>query len=265
MDLGLEGAGVLVTGAGGLLGGAIARGFAAEGATVAVHHRGEADAEAAAVVAAEMGGVTLAADLAVEAQADALVPAAVAALGRLDAVVANAGRFPPEDVGVRTMTLERWRATLDDNLTSAFLTARAYLRHVAEVRHGSLVLLSSAAGVFGDQGRADYSSTKAALAGGFLLSLKNEIARLAPDARVNAVVPAWTTTPERLAPVPEAVVARTIATQARPQLGAPEEVARAVVWLASPAASHVTGQAVHVTGGMEGRLLHPPEEPADRP
>lgn len=263
MELGLRDHGVLVTGAGGFLGGAIARAFAAEGARVAVHHRDERDAAGAAAVAAEIGGLTLAADLRDEAAADALVPKACAALGRLDACVANAGRFPPEDVGVRDMPLARWHDTLADNLTSTFLTARGYLRHVAEAGDGSLVLLSSAAGVFGDRGRADYAAAKGALATGMLLTLKNEAADCAPDARVNAVVPAWTATPARLAGVPPAVVAHTVATQARRRLGSPEDVAAAVVWLASPAAAHVTGHALHVTGGMEGRLLHPPEPEED--
>jgi 3-oxoacyl-[acyl-carrier protein] reductase len=255
MDLGLDGLGVLVTGGGGFLGGAICRTFAAEGARVAVHHRDDTDRDAALSIADACGGVALRADLSSCAEADALVPAAVEALGRLDVCVANAGRFPPEPAVVREMPVERWSSTIADNLTTAFLTARGYLRHVAATGSGSLVLMSSAAGVFGDRDRADYAAAKAAVVGGLLPSLKNEMAGLAPDGRVNAVVPAWTTDADRLASVPDAVVARTLATQARPRLGSPADVAAAVVWLSSPAAAHVTGHAVHVTGGMEGRLL----------
>ena len=258
MDLQLEGTAVLVTGAGGFLGGAIATAFAAEGATVAVHHRDDRDRASAEKVAAEIGGVVVQADLSVEDEADALVPAAVQALGRLDACVANAGRFPQEDVGLHEMPLQRWRATLDDNLLPAFLTTRAYLRHVARAQSGSLVLLGSASGWFGHAGRADYSSAKGAILTGLLLSAKNEIASLAPGGRANAVMPGWITTPERLGDTPGAVVAEAVATQALPRLGAPEQVAAAVVWLASPAAAHVTGAVVPVSGGMEGRLLHPP-------
>lgn len=258
MNLDLEGMCVLVTGGGGFLGGAIARAFAGEGARVVVHHRDDSDREAAHAIADEIGAVAIAADLRDEDAADKLIPDAITALGALDICVANAGRFPPEEVPLREMSLSRWNGTLADNLTSVFLTARGYLRHVAEVGRGSLVLLSSAAGVFGDQGRGDYASTKAALAGGLLLSLKNEMVGLAPDGRVNAVVPAWTTTPERLAGVPPAVVAATVSTQARPRLGHVDEVADAVVWIASPKASHITGHALHVTGGMEGRLLRSP-------
>src|ERR671933_286670 len=101
MDLGIEGHAILVTGASGGIGTAIARALAAEG---------------------EIGGVALQADLRDEEQADALVPAAVQALGRLDSCVANAGVWPGEDVTVSQMPLERWRATNDANLTAAFLT-----------------------------------------------------------------------------------------------------------------------------------------------
>ena len=258
MDLHLDGRGVLVTGAGGFLGGAIAAAFAAEGAAVAVHHRDEHDRGPAEKLAASIGGVVVRADLSLEDEADALVPAAVEALGRLDVCVANAGRFPHEDVGLHEMPLARWRATLDDNLLPAFLTTRAYLRHVARARSGSLVLLGSASGWFGHAGRADYASAKGAILTGLLLSAKNEIAALAPGGRANAVMPGWITTPDRLGATPQAVVAQAVATQALPRLGSPDQVAATVVWLASPAASHITGAVVPVTGGMEGRLLHPP-------
>ena len=131
MDLGLAGTAALVTGASGGIGSAVARELAAEGARVALHyHRNR---EAAEALAAELGGVALQADLRDEAQADALVPAAVEALGRLDACVANAGVWPSEDVPVARLPLERWRATIDANLTATFLTARAFCRHVEAV------------------------------------------------------------------------------------------------------------------------------------
>src|SRR5688500_5170399 len=193
MDLEMQGWGVLVTGASGGIGGAIARAFAAEGARVVVHyHRG---ADAAALLAAEIGGVALGADLRDEASADALVPAAAAAVGRLDACVANAGVWPRDDVPVRELTLERWRATLDANLTATFLTARAYLRHVAATGAGSLVMVASTAGLFGEAGHADYAAAKSAIAYGLALSLKNEVVRDAPHARVNVVAPGWTVSP----------------------------------------------------------------------
>jgi 3-oxoacyl-[acyl-carrier protein] reductase len=257
MDLELAGKGVLVTGAAGGIGAATARAFAAEGAKVAVHYRsGRAAAEA---LAAEIGGVALGADLRVEAEADALVPRAVEGLGRLDACVANAGIFPGDPVPVAEMSLERWRDTLDGNLTLTFLSARAYLRHVASTGEGSLVLVSSTAGRFGEAGAADYASAKAAITHGLALSLKNEVVRVAPRARVNVVAPGWTISPMTEGLLDDAHVAQVTATMPLRKVATAEDIARAIVFLASPAsAGHVSGEAITVAGGMEGRLLNPP-------
>lgn len=273
MNLGLDGAGVLVTGGSGGVGAATVRAFAAEGARVAVHfHRNRAAAEA---LAGEVGGIALGADLREDAEADALVPRAVEGLGRLDACVANAGVWPREDVPVADLGLDRWRATLDANLTATFLTARAYARHVraaeaggsargeaADARAaggGSLVLVTSTAGHFGEAGHADYAAAKAAIAGGLALSLKNELVREAPSARVNVVSPGWTVSPMTEGDLDPATVARVTATMALRKVASADDVARAIVWLSSPAAAgHVTGQVVTVAGGMEGRLLHDP-------
>jgi 3-oxoacyl-[acyl-carrier protein] reductase len=257
MDLGLEGSAVLITGGGGGIGAATARALAAEGAKVAVHYRAsKAQADA---LASEIGGVALQADLRDEAAADALVPAAVQAFGRLDACVANAGTWDPEDVPVSRMSLARWRATLDANLTATFLTARAYLRHVEATGAGSLVLVGSTAGLFGEAGHADYASAKAAITQGLLLSLKNEIVRSAPCARVNLVAPGWTLTPMTKNDLTEATIERVTATMALRKVATADDVARAIVFLCSSVgAGHVTGQVITVAGGMEGRWLHPP-------
>jgi 3-oxoacyl-[acyl-carrier protein] reductase len=254
MDLGLEGSAVLVTGASGGIGSATATALASEGAKVGVHYH--SNGAAAETVAAQVGGVALQADLRDEAAADALVPRAVEALGRLDACVANAGTWNPEDVPAARMSLERWRATLDANLTATFLTARAYLRHVEATGAGSLVLVASTSGLFGEAGHADYSAAKAGIAHGLLLSLKNEIVQTAPLARVNVVAPGWTVSPMTERELSDEAIARVTATMALRKVATAEDVARAIVFLCSPlAAGHVTGQVITVAGGMEGRLL----------
>ena len=257
MELGLEGSAMLVTGAASGIGAATARTLAAEGARVAVHYHTSKDA--AEQLAAQIGGVALQADLRDEAAADALVPGAVEALGRLDGCVANAGTWDPEDVPVASMSLDRWRATLDSNLTATFLTARSYMRHVETAGTGSLVLVASTSGIFGEAGHADYSAAKAGMAHGLAQSLKNEIVRTAPNGRVNVVAPGWTVTPMTEGELSDEAVARVTATMALRKVATAEDVARAIAFLCSAqAAGHVTGQIITVAGGMEGRLLHPP-------
>ncbi|HVM19295.1 MAG TPA: SDR family oxidoreductase [Egibacteraceae bacterium] len=257
MDLGFDGAAVLVTGASGGIGSATARAFAAEGARVAVHYHRNRDA--AEALAQEIGGVALSADLRDEGQADGLVPRAVEALGRLDACVANAGVWPSDDVPLWRMSLQRWRETMDANLTATFLTARGYLRHVERTGEGSLVMVASTAGQFGEAGHSDYAAAKAAIAYGMLLSLKNEVVTVAPSARVNVVAPGWTVSPMTAGALDDGVVERVTATMPLRKVATTDDIAAAIVLLASPVASgHVTGQVITVAGGMEGRLLWPP-------
>ena len=256
METGLRDKGVLITGAAGGIGSALTRTFAGEGARVGIHYRGSR--ERAEDLAAATGGVALQADLTVEAQVDALIPAAVEALGRLDVLVANAGAWPPQDAPVWEMSLERWRATVAANLDSVFLSCRAFLRHVASTGTGNIVIISSTAGLIGEAGHADYAAAKSALAVGFLKSLKNEITRIAPLGRVNAVCPGWTETEmARDALKEEGFVDRITRTMPLRKVGHANDVARIVVTLASDEISgHVTGEVVTVAGGMEGRVLH---------
>jgi 3-oxoacyl-[acyl-carrier protein] reductase len=255
MDTGLAGKGVLVTGGAGGIGTAVVRAFAAEGCRVVIHYR--TSGEAAAALAAELGGVALAADLTVETEVDALIPRAAAALGRLDVCVANAGVWPAEDRPLWELPLERWEATLRSNLTATFLTTRAFLGHAAKTGSGALVLIGSTAGVFGEAGHSDYAAAKGAILTGLLLSAKNEAARIGNGVRVNAVAPGWTVTPMiGDKGLDESNVSRVTATMPLKKFGRPEDVAAQVVALASDRISgHVTGQVVVVAGGMEGRLV----------
>ena len=256
VETGLAGKGVVVTGASGGIGASCARAFAAEGAQVLVHyHRGEDRARA---LAAELGGAPIAkADLTDEAEVDRLFAEARRSLPSLDVCAAVAGVWPRDDVPVWELTLERWNDTVAQNLTATFLTARAFLREVARSGRGSLVLVGSTAGLFGEAGHADYAAAKSAVLRGLLLSLKNEIVRVAPEARVNAVAPGWTVSPMTRGLVDPEEVQRISRTMALRKVADPEDVAAQVVVLASDALSgHVTGQVVTVAGGMEGRTIH---------
>ena len=249
METGLAGKRVLVTGGSGGIGSACAREFAAEGAHVVVHYNtGRDRAEA---VAGEIGGETVQADLTVESEVDVLF----GRTGPLDICAAVAGEWPRGYVPVWDLPLERWEATLRANLTASFLTARGFLRNVGS-GHPSLVFVGSTAGLFGEAGHADYAAAKAALVG-LMLSLKNEIVRVAPLARVNAVFPGWTESPMTRGLVDDEQVGRVSRTMALRKVARPEDVARQIVVLASDELSgHVTGQVITVAGGMEGRVVH---------
>ena len=252
METGLAGKGVLVTGGSGGIGAACVRAFRGEGARVVAHyHEGLERAEAVGADAI-VGG-----DLRDEIEVHRVFAEARAALGRIDVCAAVAGVWPQEDVPVCELPLERWEETLRANLTSTFLTARAFLREVERTGHGSLVLVGSTAGLVGEAGHADYAAAKGALHTGLLLSLKNEIVRIAPLGRVNAVAPGWTESPMTRGHVDPDDVRRVSRTMALRKVARPEDVARQVVVLASDELSgHVTGQVVTIAGGMEGRTIH---------
>jgi 3-oxoacyl-[acyl-carrier protein] reductase len=246
-----------VTGGSGGIGAACVRAFAGEGARVLVHYRrGE---ERARALAAEIGGAdVLQADLTVESDVDRLFTEAHALVEAIDVCVVMHGTWPRDDVPVWQLPLERWEDTLRQNLTSTFLVARGFLREVERSGHGSLVVVGSTAGVFGEAGHADYAAAKAGVLGGLLPSLKNEIVRVAPLGRVNAVAPGWTESPMTRGLVDSEQVRAVSRTMALRKVARPEDVAAQVVVFASDVLSgHVSGQVVVVAGGMEGRTVHP--------
>ena len=273
MNADLQDRTVLITGASGGIGAAIARAFAAEGARLVLHahrHRARADQLAGELAGTEALVVT--GDLRREAVVQRMFEAARRRFRQVDVLVANAGAWEDRDTPMHQMSLRQWQGTFAAVLTSAFLCVREFLRLVEQQRRGNVVLISSTAAVFGEAGHADYASAKAAMAFGLNRTLKNEIARLAPHTRdycggrVNCVCPGWTVVPRTAHKLddPEAV-RRVTATMALPKVARPEDVAHAVVFLASDRlAGHLTGQTLVVAGGMEGRWLWRPDEIATK-
>lgn len=272
MDAQLKNLTVLITGASGGIGQAVARIIAAEGARVALH--GFRNIDNARQLADELNNaaprkgaeehppsaVALQADLRDEDQVETLFAEAVRIYGRIDCLVVNAGIWNSATSPLHKMSLVQWRETLDADVTSAFLTCRAFLRHLAAAprEDASIVLVGSTAALFGEADHADYAAAKAALVYGLTRSLKNEIIRLAPRGRVNCVCPGWTDTPmAHQMECDPAALDRALATTPLRKIATPEDVARAIVFLSSTVlAGHISGAILPIHGGMEGRQLH---------
>ena len=245
---------VLVTGGAGGIGQAICRAFAAEGARVVVHHH--SSTTAAISLAEEIDGIAIRADLRDDKEALSMVRSIVSEFGGLDVCIANAGHYPTTPKPLWEIDSERWTSTIDSNLGVTVSTARAFLGYATEVGQGSIVLIGSTAGIYGESGHADYAAAKGAITSGLLMSLKNDVSHIG-GVRVNAVAPGWTATPKKVEQgVDEELVERATATMALKKLATPEDVANAVVMLASDDISgHITGQVIEVAGGMEGRFI----------
>jgi 3-oxoacyl-[acyl-carrier protein] reductase len=239
----LSGMNALVTGATGGLGGAIARALHAQGAVVGVSGT---RAEALEALAKELGERVhvLPCNLGDAAQVEALVPSAEKAMGQLDVLVNNAG-ITRDGLFMR-MKDEDWEQVLAVNLTSAFRLSRACLRGMMKRRFGRIVSITSVVGVTGNAGQGNYAASKAGMIG-MSKSLAAEVA--SRNITVNCVAPGFIASPmtdvlneKQREGIMSAIPAG--------RLGEGADVAAAVVYLASREAGYVTGQTLHVNGGM---------------
>jgi len=264
VDTQLSGLTVLITGASGGIGEAIAFAFAQEGANLVLHANRQIDKLEDLVGLQGWGQRSIigSADLREPTALDPLFERARERFGRVDVVIANAGVWPAEDKPLHELSPARIREVLDVNLLGTIYTCRSFAAQLAS--HGpradglgaSICLIGSTAGRFGEAKHLEYAVSKAGLYG-LMRSLKNELVEIDPWARINLVEPGWTVTPMAEAALERpSVIEKVCATMPLRQLARPEDVARAVVFLSSPAlARHLSGEVLTVAGGMEGRRL----------
>ncbi|MBD8905916.1 3-oxoacyl-[acyl-carrier-protein] reductase [Methylorubrum zatmanii] len=240
----LTGRKALVTGATGGLGGAIARALHAQGAHVALSGTRRAVLEE---LAAELGGERVAvveANLADKEAVEALLPAAESALGGLDILVNNAG-ITRDNLFMR-MKDEEWEAVLNVNLTAAFRLSRAALKGMMRRRYGRIIGIGSVVGATGNPGQGNYAAAKAGLVG-MTKALAAEVATR--NITVNCIAPGFITS--AMTDALNEKQRETILTRVPAgRLGTGAEIGAAAVYLASEEAGYVTGQTLHVNGGM---------------
>ncbi len=239
----LSGKTALVTGASGGIGGAIARSLKAAGATVALSGR---QVDALKALAAELGdgAHVVPADLSSAEGADQLIKDATEAMGGVDILVNNAG-LTRDNLAMRIKD-EDWQSVIDVNLTATFRLSRAVMRGMMKSRWGRIINITSIVGVTGNAGQANYAASKAGMIG-MSKSLAQEVA--SRGVTVNCVAPGFITTAMTDA-LSDDQKENLLGGIPAGRMGTVEDIAAACVYLASDEAAYVTGQTLHVNGGM---------------
>ncbi|KAF8153931.1 NAD dependent epimerase/dehydratase [Crassisporium funariophilum] len=265
MDLGLGGVHVLVTGASGGIGLETIQLFYDQGAIVTAHYNNNIKPLEPHIGQSRLQAIK--ADLTVEEDVIKLFKTAEYSFGPVQILVCNHAISVVQDDYLWEMSLDRWRMTIDTNLTSSFLVTREFLRQLKASSENlkedaSIVFIGSTAGKYGEAGHADYAASKSAMMYGLTMSLKNEIVKIAPKGRVNCIGPGWVETPMATESLknPDTLYSA-LATTPLKKIAQPYDIATQIVILSSNKVSgHVSGQVLMIEGGMEGRLLNKPDE-----
>ena len=244
MNTDLQGEVALVTGASRGIGAAIAAVLAARGATVVGTATSEAGANAIGERLAAVGGAGRVLDVRDGAAIETLVEAVGREFGAVTILVNNAGIT--RDQLLMRMKDDDWQSILDTNLSSVFRASKAVLRGMMKARKGRIISIASVIGSIGNAGQANYAAAKAGIVG-FSKSLAREIG--SRGVTVNVVAPGFIDTDMTRA-LPEEQRNALVGQIALQRLGSAEDIAEAVAFLASPAASYITGETLHVNGGM---------------
>lgn len=243
----LDGKVALVTGASRGIGRAVAIELAKEGATVAINYAGNvAAAEEVKNIITDMGGkaMIVQADVSDEQAASEMVEKVIAEFGQIDILVNNAG-ITRDGLFIR-MKSQDWNAVINTNLTGIFNCTKVAAKYMMKKRSGKIINMTSVSGIMGNIGQTNYSAAKAGVIG-FTKSLAREMA--SRGITVNAVAPGFIAT-DMTAAMPEKAQAQVVGSIPLGKMGQPEDIANAVVFLASDKASYITGQVVNVDGGM---------------
>ena len=255
MNSDLEGKVVLVTGGAGGIGSVISKSFAEQGAKVIVHYNNSK--ENAEKISKEINGFAVNADLTDSEQTRELFNSIIQREGKIDICIANAGKYPKDYAPLWEIESDRWNNTVSTNLSLTYNTSRYFLKHASETKKGSLVLIGSTAGLYGEAGHADYAAAKGAITSGLLRTMKNDAALIGNGVRVNAIAPGWTVSQKKIDEgLDQTRVNRITSTMSLKKLAKPEDVANSAIMLASDSLSgHITGQVIEIAGGMEGRQI----------